>query len=208
MATQKGSFYKVIAMGVLLLLDLGMNSSLDYDSYNDHVSAYPANFLLGLVGLQVIIEISVFLLLFLAMADTFLFRVGLLGLLLQKFKLVLLMHPIYIALTIATGVVRVNKIVNQNLTLEKLWRDSSFVVLSTVQKIGTSFILLLFFFYSPLLALILPSSLFKVAVLYSVLNLRASITLGESIYFDKNEWISRIRQQQQRRNISIDIDAS
>lgn len=204
MATQKGSFYKVIAMGVLLLLDLGMNSSLDYDSYNDHVSAYPANFLLGLVGLQVIIEISVFLLLFLAMADTFLFRVGLLGLLLQKFKLVLLMHPIYIALTIATGVVRVNKIVNQNLTLEKLWRDSSFVVLSTVQKIGTSFILLL----SPLLALILPSSLFKVAVLYSVLNLRASITLGESIYFDKNEWISRIRQQQQRRNISIDIDAS
>ena len=37
-----------------------------------------------------------------------------------------------------------------------------------------------------------------VAVAFAVLNLRASITLGESIYFDKEEWISRIRLAQKK----------
>ena len=46
-------------------------------------------FVLGLFGLQVIVEISIFLVLFLATADTFLFRVGLLGVLIKTFRLVL-----------------------------------------------------------------------------------------------------------------------
>ena len=129
------SLSKLMAMAVLLSFDLGLNCSLDYDAYNSHPDQYPSNFLLGLVGLQVIVQITVFLLLFLAMADTFLFRVGLLGLLLKKFRFVLLFHPVYIAFTLASGLVRVRLITNEHYTLAMLWNNYSFVVLSSIQKI-------------------------------------------------------------------------
>lgn len=129
------SLSKLVAMAVLLSCDLGLNCSLDYDAYNNHPSQYPTNFLLGLVGLQVIIQITVFLLLFLAMADTFLFRVGLLGLLMKKFRGVLLFHPVYIAFTLASGLVRVQLITNQHYDLTQLWNNNTFVVLSSIQKI-------------------------------------------------------------------------
>lgn len=129
-----GSFGKVLAMAILLAADLGLNCSLDYDTFNDQYLTYPNNFLLGLLGLQVIIEISIFLLLFLAMADTFLFRVGLLGLLLRKFTVVLLLHPLYICFTLAAGLVRVQRIVSQGYSLRALWLDDTFVILSSAQK--------------------------------------------------------------------------
>ena len=122
-------------MAILLSFDLGLNCSLDYDTFNSHPDQYPSSFLLGLVGLQVIVQITVFLLLFLAMADTFLFRVGLLGLLLKKFRFVLLFHPVYIAFTLASGLVRVQRITNEHYTLAMLWNNNSFVVLSSIQKI-------------------------------------------------------------------------
>jgi Transmembrane protein 138 len=132
----RGSYFKVIAMALLLCVDLGLNSSLDYDSFNDNQDSYPSNFLLGLLGLQVIIEISIFLLLFLAMADTFLFRVGLLGLLLRKFRIVLIAHPLYVCVTLTTGLVRVQRIMNRGYNVEALWRDNTFIWLSSVQKTG------------------------------------------------------------------------
>jgi hypothetical protein len=174
-----GSYVKVMVMGLFLCFDLGLNCTLDYEKFNDNHKSYPQNFLLGLVGLQVIIEVSIFLLLFLCMADTFLFRVGMLGLLLRKFRLVLMFHPIYIAFTLAAGLVRTQRIVNQSYTLSMVWNDDTFAVLSSLQKV--------------------------VGVIYSVLNLRASITLGESIYFDKREWISRIRQQQKKIGLKVNV---
>lgn len=135
----RGRYVKVLAMAALLLCDLGLNCSLDYDSFNSSPENYPNNFLLGLLGLQVIIEISVFLLLFLAMADTFLFRVGLLGLLVRKFRVVLLIHPVYICFTLATGLIRVQRIVSHGVSLDKLWRDEAFVWMSSIQKCGKTF---------------------------------------------------------------------
>ena len=101
---------KVISMLFFLLTDLALNSTLDYDTYNNNLtknivlgnifsqkrimidkeSHYPKS--LGLFGLQVIVEISIFLVLFLATADTFLFRVGLLGVLMRTFRLVLVRY--------------------------------------------------------------------------------------------------------------------
>ena len=94
---------KLIAMLFLILADLIFNCTLDYDLYNNDRSFIEGNqnldwdggVLSALLILQVIVQISIFLALFLSMADTFLFRVGLLGILVQKFRFVLILHPIY-----------------------------------------------------------------------------------------------------------------
>ena len=66
---------KVFAMFVLLCIDLSFNCSFDYDDYN--ISGSDLNIVP--LAVQLIIEISIFLVLFLTMAETYLFRVGLLG---------------------------------------------------------------------------------------------------------------------------------
>jgi Transmembrane protein 138 len=131
--------------------------------------------LLGLLGLQIVIEISVFLILFLAMADTFLFRVGLLGLLVKKFRSVLIFHPIYVALTLACGLYRVNRF-SSGEVLSVIWRDQKFVGLSCIQKI--------------------------VAIPYYVLNIRATIKLGDPVYFDKDAWIALFKQERRNREVA------
>ena len=164
---------KIAAMVIVLLIDLGLNSTLDYDWYNDFYNGRAASrLLLGLYGLQVVIEIAAFLVLFLAMADTFLFRVGLLGLLIKKFRTVLVVHPIYFALTIATGAYRVRHFIN-NATLFVLWQDKSFVALSYIQKF--------------------------LAIPYYMLNLRAVIKLADPIYFDGKVWMDLMKAQRRQR---------
>lgn len=163
---------KVVAMCVVLLIDMALNSTLDYDSYNDTYNGKAASrLLLGLYGLQVVMQIAVFLVLFLAMADTFLFRVGLLGLLIKKFRTVLLVHPIYFALTIACGAYRVRSFIN-NATLSTIWKDTSFISLSYIQKI--------------------------LAIPYYLLNLRAVIKLSDPIYFDGNVWMGLMKSQRRQ----------
>jgi hypothetical protein len=66
---------KVIIMFILLCVDLSLNCSLDYDNY--HISGSDLNIVP--LAMQLMIEISIFLVLFLTMAETYLFRVGLLG---------------------------------------------------------------------------------------------------------------------------------
>ena len=97
-------FSKFIIMTTMLAADLALNCILDYDLFNDQyrgivaiayqkfISSYcllvnnnsgtrsgatpAAQLLLGLAGLQVVIQIIIFLILFISMADTFLFRVA------------------------------------------------------------------------------------------------------------------------------------
>ena len=116
-------------MFLLLCIDLGMNSSIDYDNY---VSS-SRDFLIVLLAAQIVVQIFIFLVLFLTMADTFLFRVGLLGFLLKKFRLILILHPIYIAITVAAGAYRIRKL-GDAYDLVGLWRDPLFNVLSILQK--------------------------------------------------------------------------
>lgn len=110
--------YKLAAMFILILIDLGLNCSLDYDLYNADKTFIEDNpdldwkggILFALVGLQTIIQLSVFLALFLTMSDTFLFRVGLLGVLLKKFRSVLILHPIYFTITLIASTYRLRSI--------------------------------------------------------------------------------------------------
>lgn len=123
---------KVIIMIIFLIIDLGLNSTLDYDALNDSLAD---NVLLGIFGLQVVIQISILLILFLAAADTYLFRVGLLGMLVRTISVVLLVHPIYMALTIGVGAYRVRHLSGTG-TLDKLWKNDTFIAISFIQKLG------------------------------------------------------------------------
>ena len=143
----------MIVMVCFLIIDLGLNSSLDFDVFNEGLRR---NFLLGLVGLQVVIQISIFLILFLAAADTFLFRVGLLNILVRTVGWLILLHPIYIVLTIVEGLERVRQLSFTDPTniMNHLWSNQSFVALSYIQKLGLTddfknvFILLTSFLFS------------------------------------------------------------
>ncbi len=122
----------MVAMVIFLVIDLALNSTLDFDVFNNNLEN---NFLLGLLGLQIVIQISIFLILFLAAADTFLFRVGLLGILIKTVRYVLILHPIYMAFTLAEGIYRVRQL-SSGVELSALWRNETFISLCYIHKIG------------------------------------------------------------------------
>ena len=156
-------------MMLAILCDLALGCTLDFDPYNNVNNGNLATrLLLGLFGLQVVIQISIFLILFLAMADTFLFRVGLLMFLVKKFKLVLFFHVLNMSATVACGAYRVQQL-SLGIEIKDLWMNDVFVALSSVQKI--------------------------IAIPYYALNLRAAVKLSDRIYFDKEAWISLIKQK-------------
>eukprot|EP01038_Epipyxis_sp_PR26KG_P012374 gene12374-16598_t len=167
------NYSKLIVMVLFLLFDVALNSTLDYGTFNNTI---PHNFLLGLLGLQVVIQISILLILFLATADTYLFRIGLLGILAKIVRNVLIVQSIYIALTVVTGSYRVNRISNHtSLEIADLWRDNSFIALSHLQKIA--------------------------AIAYYVVTIRVTIKLEDPIYFNKEAWVSLIKQQKKSNEI-------
>lgn len=162
-------FAKVAVMMTAIMCDLALSSTLDYDSYNNDNNAQLATrLLLGLYGLQVVIQISIFLILFLAMADTFLFRVGLLPFLVRKFRFVLSFHVVNMAITVACGAYRVTKFIDGWEVID-LHKDTTFVALSITQKI-----------------IVMP---------YYALNLRAAVKLSDNLYFDKDAWIALIKKK-------------
>jgi hypothetical protein len=129
---KKSNHRKMVAMVIFLVIDLALNSTLDFDVFNNNLEN---NFLLGLLGLQIVIQISIFLILFLAAADTFLFRVGLLGILIKTVRYVLILHPIYMAFTLAEGIYRVRQL-SSGVELSALWRNETFISLCYIHKIG------------------------------------------------------------------------
>jgi len=162
-------YAKVAVMMLAILCDIALGCTLDFDEYNNKNNGNLATrLLLGLFGLQVVMQISVFLILFLAMADTFLFRVGLLMFLVKKFRLVLCFHMLSMAATAACGAYRVQKFM-EGAEVKDLWLDNTFVALSSLQKI--------------------------IAIPYYALNLRAVVKLSDKIYFDKDAWISLVKQK-------------
>jgi hypothetical protein len=58
---------------------------------------------------------------------------------------------------------------NAGYTVKDIWLDSTFVALSCLQKL--------------------------VAVPYYALNIRAAVKLSDHIYFDKDAWISLVKQK-------------
>jgi hypothetical protein len=156
---------KLSVLFILLIMDLGMNCSFDFDSYQlngKDLIAVP-------LVIQLVIQISIFLILFLSMAGTYLFRVGLLGILIKKFRSVLLLQALYVTLTLITGAYRIY-LLGVNYDLVKLWEHDEFVAVSLIHKCG------LFLLHRLLVCSDSPhhSSLFD--LLYS--NLSSNTTIG------------------------------
>ena len=220
-ARSRSNYSKIIAMVLFLTVDLGLNSVLDYDLFNQVPVNSTSHLLLGLLGIQVVIQISIFVILFTAIADTFLFRVGLLGLLLKKFRLVLVMQPVYIGITLITGAFRIRHFGEGN-SLNDIWRNPNYFQLSTAQKISkfscVSLTPLLCYHHRGIYVILSyltetipfpfphvllsnftpfqPLSCFStsVAVIYYLLNMRATIKLGDPIYYNKGTWVALVRQ--------------
>lgn len=156
---------KLIVMSCFLMVDLGLNSSLDYDISDS--SSF--TIVLGLFGLQIIVQLSVFLILFLTIADTFLFRVGLLNILLKKTRLVIFFQAIYLMLTIIVGAMRLQKFGQSSSEVAHyVATDNSFITASVIQK--------------------------TIAVLYYAVNIFYTVKLEDPIYYNRDAWISLIRQ--------------
>ena len=79
----------------ILILDAWCNSSHEYDYLGD-------NTVLAFGG-QVFVQVSVFIVLFLLLCDTYPFRIGLLRELLTDFRPVLYCHPVYFIYTMVLG---------------------------------------------------------------------------------------------------------
>mmetsp|Transcript_17074 Transcript_17074/g.35159 ORF Transcript_17074/g.35159 Transcript_17074/m.35159 type:complete len:202 (+) Transcript_17074:57-662(+) len=154
---------KTCLMIILLLSDMGLNSSVEFDDFvKGDTSENSKNILVLMFGLQLVVQISTFLVLFLMMGDTYLFRVGLLGVLAKQFTGVLLIHPFYIAYTMFIGGYRVNEM-HKDTTIITLWELPYFIPLSIVHKI--------------------------VASIYYIANLRSTIKLGSPLYYNKDAWV-------------------
>jgi hypothetical protein len=180
---------KLIVMSIFLMIDLGLNSSLDYDL----TKSTSFTIILGLFGLQIIIQLSVFLILFLTIADTFLFRVGLLNILLKKTRLVIFFQAIYLMLTIIAGALRLQEFgANSEYIGYYLATDKNFITVSVIQKIGIIAIYVLCsYMYSTNL---FDCCWFSVAVLYYTVNIFYTVKLEDPIYYNKDAWIALIRQ--------------
>jgi hypothetical protein len=124
---------KLTIMLILLVLDMACNSSADYDSY---MNSDNSNVVRGLLFISIVVEISVFLILFLAMAETYIFRVGLLGLLLKQFRAVLICHVIYLAFTLCGGAYRYFLLINKGGDVLSLWENRLYIALALAQKCG------------------------------------------------------------------------
>ena len=103
---------------LLFLLDVAINSSVEYDNVHPSTSTSKKNndvsetsdtrnIQIILFGTQIILQIFVFINLFIAFSHTFLFQVGIVSICFKNFVWTLLMHPLYIFLTIYISIHRV-----------------------------------------------------------------------------------------------------
>jgi hypothetical protein len=132
---------------------------------------WPGGVSSALLGLQIIIEVGIFMTLFVAVADTVLFRVGLVRVLIKKFRATLLIQLVYMISTIIVGTVRMSLLRN-NGTIVTLWEDDGFVALSILRKF--------------------------LAIPYYLLTLHGILKLGQKIYRDKNVLIQQVKNNAPR----------
>ena len=103
---------KLLLLILLILFDVAINGSAEYDDFSrdedDGVDngGSAKNLHMLLLGLQLLSQLLIFSLLFSLISGTFPFRVGLIGILARRFRLVLMMHPAYILISCVVGGMR------------------------------------------------------------------------------------------------------
>lgn len=122
----------VYIIGLLLLLDVGLNSSLDYDLYLNNLSPILV-LLCGLI--QIGLQCITFLVFYIFITNTITFQFGFYSKLYQKFWLTCSIFLLYVMFTSITLALRYQFSIFIDV-LYSLWTDDSFPILSIVQKIS------------------------------------------------------------------------
>ena len=151
---------KIVFMCIFVLIDIGFNSSVDHD---EPVSARQRNTVtMILFGAQVVGQILSFVIFFLLLCGTYLFRVGLISLLSKHFKEVLVVTVVYIVWTAILGLERMAHIQAGNPYLS-LWTRSLYFPLTVGHKL--------------------------VACIYYVVSVRTVLRLGDPKFYTKEPWV-------------------
>ena len=150
----------------LIVVDFILNSLIDH-YVNESLT-------LSLSGLQLIIRICQFFTILSFMWSTFVFKYGLLGVLMANFKLLILVAAISLILLITVRSLRINRILNYDddptfratnisTLLMNIWNEDGFAVLLGFHIYFTIF--------------------------YSVLLLKTAFELSNPIYYKAEKWI-------------------
>jgi Transmembrane protein 138 len=134
MALPKTSYLsKLVILYILILLEIGINATADNNDNPTAENWYP----FVMIAVQLLIQLLLFLLIFAALSGTYLFQVGLLGVLISEFKGMLIAIPSYLVVYIAYAAVKIATYTSNGSNQDALWNSGLFVFFSIVQKIAS-----------------------------------------------------------------------
>uniref|UniRef100_A0A7S2BXW0 Transmembrane protein 138 n=1 Tax=Florenciella parvula TaxID=236787 RepID=A0A7S2BXW0_9STRA len=155
--------YPVFLMS-LNVLDLLMNSSFEYDEFEEVDQEIVV---ILFVLLQTFVQIFAFITMFLMLSNTYLFQVGIIGPLITNFKLTFAIHPIYMAMTCLLGVYRAGQQLS-GLRARELWDSEVYIAASLIHKLT--------------------------AVIYYYNNMNTVMKLGDASLYSKSAWVQLFSQ--------------
>ena len=107
-----GRFYAKFALMILFILgDLYLNSKAEYEALQSYSTGEDdieriTQIQIILFGCILLVQVSIFSIFFLILCDTYPFQMGLLGNLARQFKSLLILHPVYFAISSVVGCLR------------------------------------------------------------------------------------------------------
>merc|ERR1719352_510764 len=118
-------------MLILLCVDIGFNSSVDHDDPMPIGGSDSLRLTFGMIyfGAQIVVQILIFVMFFLLLCGTYLFRVGLIGVLSKYFKGVMAVTLTYLILTGITGGLRL-AFIGGGMPFQRLWDFGGFTTMS------------------------------------------------------------------------------
>ena len=157
---------KLSMLTVFILMDLALNSMCDHDEmFEDMTKRNTVGVLM--FGAQIIVQILVFVVFFLLLCGTFLFRVGILGQLLKNIKAQLAVSVLYFILTGVNGIYRVIFMFKEQ-SMSDLWDVEGFTVVAALQRF--------------------------VATVYYYTALRTGLKLGNPMFYQRDVWVKMYQQ--------------
>jgi len=162
--------FKGFILFVLICLDLWFLSTLEFEENETLLSALNDKELVNMIMIlfQTMNQVMIGLTMFMILGGTYLFKVGMLGVLFTQFKKILWMHGLYIVVTLVVGFMRIMARSVERKTIVGVWDVEGYMAVSILQKF--------------------------VAALYYVANLQLLSTLGQARWYKKDEWVEMYRQ--------------
>jgi Transmembrane protein 138 len=145
---------KLCCLLALLLGDLLLNSSAEYDDFSALASSAssdskPQLIAVMILGVQLLLQVAVLLSLFVMMFDTWPFKAGLMGLLVDQYKWVCAVSAAYMLATAVLYGYRLNMLFGAESASNgvstaawQIWDSSAYTAFSTMHKLGQSLYIL------------------------------------------------------------------